>query len=741
MAKIEHVEITDGLHWVNIPEADLRILCGCPADSVKHLMNGGLITTKQTGDVEYETGPNSVLLSDILIQHGSFCNLAEFPVLQMLYHQGMILPGHPNNTGIRPLLIGTENQVKAQLEYIYRGNYGLISEEEILSTGLDPELAKEWMRLKLKFAFGTIHPSEDLLDSLIVGSQPIEIRNGVIIHRDAVNIYDISYGGESVTVDLNLRPESTYFVPYDLGYHHIDRDYFGIVHSGDGDGWDENRPSMSSLLMYKGRYYLIDAGPNIDLVLQALGISPNELAGLFHTHAHDDHFAGLSCLANTERRLKYYATPMVRASVQKKMGSLAALDEQEFNHLYEVHDLEYGQWNDIDSLAVKPILSPHPVETNILLFRAEDGRKHKSYGHFADIVALDVFSGMITEDGSQSGVSQDFFDDIKKKYLEPVSLKKIDVGGGLIHGSAEDFRDDKSDRIVLSHTSKPLTDKQKEIGPRSIFGSMDVLIHSEENFSRHIAEAYLRYYYPEASDDQVADLLTEPIKVFEPDSVLIEPFLIPDELYLVIGGTVEMKGNGVNHMLSAGALIGELPGVMDENSQENYKAMGYVEALVIPVDKYIDFIEQVGHLDRTRELSYKRKLLQSSRLFGESLSYTVQTKLASLMTESRFEEGHEFDQDNHDTLFLVGFGIVDLSNDGRLIETLYAGDVFGVDSVLTGTAAICDVKARTEVEIYAFPAKILTNIPIIRWKLFEIYKRRRRKFLDPKSEVTGTNSP
>jgi hemerythrin len=738
LAKIEHIQITDGLHWVNIREADLRILCGCPADSVKHLMNSGLIVAKETGTVQYETGPNAILLSDILIQHGNFCNLAEFPVLQMLYHQGMIIPDHPNNTGIRPLLIGTENQVEGQLEYIYRGNYGLISEEEIISTGIDPDLAKEWMRLKLKFAFGKIHPSEVLLDSMIVGSQPMEIRNGVIIHREAVNIYDIRYGGESVTVDLNLRPESTYFVPYDLGHHHIDRNYFGIVHSGDGDGWDKNRPSMSSLLMYRGRYYLIDAGPNIDLVLEALGISPNELAGIFHTHAHDDHFAGLTCLANSERRIKYYATPIVRTSVQKKMSSLASLDEEEFNHLFEVHDLEYDQWNDIDALGVKPVLSPHPVETNILLFRVKDGREYKSYAHLADIVALDVLASMITEDDSQIGVSQDFFDDIKEKYLEPASLKKIDVGGGLIHGSAEDFRDDKSDRLVLSHTSKPLTEKQKEIGPRSIFGSIDVLMPSKENFSRHIAEAYLRHYYPEATDEQITDLLIEPIEIFEPESILIEPYLIPEEIYLVIGGTVEMKGTGVHHMLSAGALIGELPGVMDENSQETFKAVGYVEALVIPINKFITFVEQVGHLDRTRELSYKRKLLQSSKLFGEALSYPVQTKLASLMTENRYEESYEFEQDNRDTLFLVGFGIVDLSKDGRLIESLYAGDVFGVDAVLTGGANIFDVKARTEVEIYTFPAKILTNIPIIRWKLFEIYKRRRRKFFDPKSDIENT---
>ncbi len=735
LAKIDHVEITGGLHWVSIPEANLRILCGCPADSVKHLMNAGLITTEKIGDVVCETGPNAILLSDILIQNGSFCNLAEFPVLQMLYNQGMILPGHPNNTGIRPLLIGTENQVAAQLEYIYRGNYGLISKDEIVAAGIDPAQAAEWMRLKLKFAFGRIQPSEELLDSLKVGSEPMDIRNGVVIYRAALNIYDIRYGGEAVTVDLNLQPESTYFAPYDLGYHSIKRDHFGIIHSGDGNGWDRNRPSMSSLVMFRGRYYLVDAGPNIDLVLQSLGISPNELAGIFHTHAHDDHFAGLTCLAHSERRIKYYATAIVRESVEKKMRSLAAINEEEFHHLYEVHDLKYDEWNDIDSLFVKPIFSPHPVETNILHFRVQDGSNYKSYAHLADIVALDVLADMIVDDDSEIGVSQAFFDEIKEKYLEPVSLKKIDIGGGLIHGAAEDFRGDKSDEIVLSHTHHALTEKQKQIGQRPTFGSVNVLIPGNEDFSLLIAESYLRHYYPEAEDKSITDLLAEPITVFEPDHILIEPYLVPDDIFLVLSGNVEMKGNGVHQMLSAGTMIGELAGVNDENTLETYTTIGYVEALVIPLEKFIDFIEQAGHLEPTKELSYKRKLLQSSKLFGEALSYPVYTKLASMMTETRHEEGYEFDRTNVNALFFVGFGIIELVSDGRTIESLYAGDVFGVDAVLTGTPGPFDILARSEVEIYAFPTKILTYIPIIRWKLFEIHKRRRRLLLDPKSTI------
>lgn len=90
--KIRKLEVALGVEWIEVEEADLRILCGCPADVVKHLMRRGLISKTVVDDVECETGPNAILLADEMLQRGDFSNLAEFPVLQMLYNQGMMFP-------------------------------------------------------------------------------------------------------------------------------------------------------------------------------------------------------------------------------------------------------------------------------------------------------------------------------------------------------------------------------------------------------------------------------------------------------------------------------------------------------------------------------------------------------------------------------------------------------------------------------------------------------------------------
>jgi len=258
---IRKLVVANGIFFVEIPEAQLFLLCGAPADSVKHLLRRGIIQTIELDGVTFENGPNAILLSDSMIQNGHLCNLAEFPILQMLYRQGMLIPQHPNNTGAKPKLIGTPEQLAAQLRYIHRGNYGLISVDEMVKAGIDAEEAESLMRIKLKFAFGQIARPEAFVDCLPLTTNVIEVAAGVTVGRVAHNVFEIRHGNEMVEIDLNLDRGEPYPCPYPLTHVAIDRHYFAVVHSGDGDGWDFNRPAMGSVLIHQGRVYLIDAGP------------------------------------------------------------------------------------------------------------------------------------------------------------------------------------------------------------------------------------------------------------------------------------------------------------------------------------------------------------------------------------------------------------------------------------------------------------------------------------------------
>ncbi len=43
MSKIIKINVVSGVEWVEIPQAGLRLLCGCPSDVIKHVMKRGLI--------------------------------------------------------------------------------------------------------------------------------------------------------------------------------------------------------------------------------------------------------------------------------------------------------------------------------------------------------------------------------------------------------------------------------------------------------------------------------------------------------------------------------------------------------------------------------------------------------------------------------------------------------------------------------------------------------------------------
>ncbi len=93
---------------------------------------------------------------------------------------------------------------------------------------------------------------------------------------------------------------------------------------------------MGSIVLYQGKVFLVDAGPNIDYAMNALGISINEIDGIFQTHCHDDHVAGLTTLAAGDRRIAYFAAPLVRASVFMKPSKAMSLREEELAQLFAV---------------------------------------------------------------------------------------------------------------------------------------------------------------------------------------------------------------------------------------------------------------------------------------------------------------------------------------------------------------------------------------------------------------------
>ncbi|MSQ70435.1 MAG: response regulator [Betaproteobacteria bacterium] len=727
MHNLRTTRVTSGVYWVQVPEAGIFILCGSPADVVKHLMLRGLISDDTKEGVACETGPNVILLSDVLVQNGRFANLAEFPVLQMLYRQGLILPGHPNNTGRKPMILGSESQVRAQLKYIHRGNYGLASVEELKAAGLGDEDARIHMALKLGFAFGKIRASEELLDYRVIENDPVDIAGGVRVRRIALNRFEFSYRGRTTEVDLNLKPEERYEAPYGLGHHQVVRQYFGVIHCGEGDGWDLQRQSMGSIVMFKGRYYLVDAGPSIVHSLQSLGIDVSEIEGIFHTHAHDDHFAGLPSLIASGHRIKYYATPLVRHSVMKKLAALMSMDEALFADFFDVRDLKVNEWNDCHGLEVMPIYSPHPVENNIFVFRVWDEGAARTYAHWADIASIEVLRRMAATPAAIEVLPPDFVESIRARYLLPVNLKKIDSGGGLIHGEPLDFSGDDSDKLVLAHRAGPFTREELEIGSQASFGAIDVLIPTEQDYVRQQAFRYLSEIFPDASMTQLDGLLRSPVVAYNAGSLILRRGYETHHVYLSLAGSVEHSPEGfdTSFTLPTGSFIGAQALFDAGPLADTWRTVSSARLLRMDLERLRTFLSEGGWLELLRSQLAESAFLQSTWLFGERVTFIMQGQLARASKQVKLRAGQFLR--SAPAVYLVRTGSLDLvHSNGTVFETLGAGGFAGEEVCLGRHAAPWRCVAREDTELLAIAAAKLRTIPVVLWKLLETHDRRLR---------------
>jgi hemerythrin len=724
--RIHKVRVSNGVFWLEIPEVDLRILCGCPADAVKLLIKRGLILPTEKEGVTFETGPNAILLSDVMVQNGQMANLAEFPVLQMLYRQGMIIPNHPNNSGSKPLLIGLPPILDAQSGYIYRGNYGLISPKELKDAGMPEDIAGEMLRMKRRFAFDSIRATNELVDLMPIEGDAIHLKDGVYVHRIDINKYEFIFRGQGVEVNLNLEPNQEYESAFELGMHDTKREYFSIIHIGEGDGWDVTRPCMSSIITYQGKIYLIDAGPGITDSLTALGISINEVTGIFQTHAHDDHFAGIAALIRTDTRLKYFATPSVRSSVQKKLSVLMSIEESSFYDFFDVHELDSGTWNNIEGLEVKPEISPHPVENTILFFRTQWGEGYKTYAHLADIIAFDTLKSMINDNPEKSGVYKKRYEETLKIYLDTADIKKIDIGGGMIHGRAEDFKQDRSGKILLAHTEHPLTEAQRAIGSNAYFGMQDVLISATQSVLMQKTLTYLADAFPNVPKYELDMLASYPLSTFNAGSIITRSASASSSVYLLVSGVAEYIEEKTSRVirLSAGTLVGEHEALSEAASSNVFRAVSYVSILHIPAQHYVNFISRTGLRQNIEDLYRLCALLLQSWYFSEAVSFPVLSKIAAVMRPHTFKKGERVECPQMATFFLLESGSVALRGDGRFLGTLQSGDICGDYYLYMQNASLFEATSMEVTSIYEIPLDLVNQIPIVRWKLLESANRR-----------------
>ena len=710
MSRIVVNEIFKGLCWVEVAEADLRLCCGCPPDAAKHLKNRGLLW----GGEGHAHGPNALLISDALVSGGRVTSFSEFPIMQMLYMQGML--HQPSRRSELPVLMGLRENVDRQMEYLLRGNYGCLTREELRQSGCDEALAEQLYSIKLWFAEEQVLDKNHLCRPLYLGSDDVEIKNGVTIRRTAFDKFQVSFRGEQVTVDLagddKVRP-----LPYSLVNHRFQWVDFGILHSGEGNGWETGNPCMSGILIHKGKAYAIDAGPGFQEIIGYLGLDIQDIEGLFLTHIHDDHFAGLPDLLQCGHKVKLFATPQVHFTARKKLSALLSIDEEKFSDFFEVINLAPGEWNEHDELEIFPFFSPHPVETNAFWFKKKTSSGFSTYSHLADTISFENLEklgkhGRGVYDERQLAV-------LKETYTRYADVKKVDVGGGLIHGVKNDYQKDTSKKIVFSHSHQPQVLETGIISQRSCFGELDVLSpgDSQDLMAKRFSQT-LTQHFPSLAPGPVDEILkiSEWLTLSRGEVFRVEK----DYCAALLNGNMRVKNVSFRGriMVARGAILGLKP-PLDGVEEELVVGTSFVRLLKFPREVLLKKIEHDPDWRQCQAKSDHFNLLNRLLLSKHFYASDIVVRLCACSEEVNLTETALLAGDDlHDLYLLVQGKGAYLSHDKKRQE-IKPGDFFGGNDLFTTEYGQYEMEVETDAKLIRIPAPAFKNIPLIWWMIYE----------------------
>ncbi len=318
---------------------------------------------------------------------------------------------------------------------------------------------------------------------------------------------------------------------------------------------------------------------------------------------------------------------------------------------------------------------------------------------------------------------------VKQDYLQAANLKKLDIGGGLIHGRAEDFRQDESDQLLLAHIARDLTLEEMEIGSESYFGALDVLIEGQQDYFRQRAFLYLRALFPDVDSRQFRILLDCPIIEYNAGTIICRGGDRHAFVDMVLSGTVAYidSCNNIHNTLSFGSLIGEdlLFNHKPLITEGTFRAVSHCSALRLSISLVRTFLSKNQLFDHMCETIDKIWFLRTTVLFAEHTTFLSLQRVARHIQIKTIKAGEWIAVQPGETIWLVQAGTVDwIDPDGGAVRQTSRGDFFGECQYLLKKQHECRYQAQTDVTLLSILFADVLEVPVVYWKLLEIMNKR-----------------
>jgi len=232
---------------------------------------------------------------------------------------------------------------------------------------------------------------------------------------------------------------------------------FSIINLGSSEGFDPTKPANGFLIRFNQKWFLWDCPSFLREHLNQIGISFDQIDGIFISHVHEDHLDIMETVSETGKTTIYTSPEIYHCMVLKLMAILDCTYEEALEH-YDYKPIYANQPFTLAGANLEVFYSSHAIPALGLRFSLESEKATHRF-----FISGDNLSNRMINTLSQANVfSSERLQEIESFLPKNADydLAFVDSGGGAIHGDVEDYCDHKT-KIVYMHTGKKLENLPK----------------------------------------------------------------------------------------------------------------------------------------------------------------------------------------------------------------------------------------------------------------------------------------
>ncbi|MBF0274085.1 MAG: cyclic nucleotide-binding domain-containing protein, partial [Nitrospinae bacterium] len=183
----------------------------------------------------------------------------------------------------------------------------------------------------------------------------------------------------------------------------------------------------------------------------------------------------------------------------------------------------------------------------------------------------------------------------------------------------------------------------------------------------------------------------------------------------------------IHNKLTVGSFIGMEYLFYPIKSFGTWRAISHVTVQKVSINLMGAFFEKNGIYHETKQLYDEITSLQRNVLFSQECSVSTLNNIVKVMKSSILKKGALTKTKKSNSLILIDSGKLQvIGSHGEIIEEIGAGNFFGEHTFFSFDFDMFNLVAEEESEILCIENDIIKNIPIVQWKMLEVFAKRRK---------------